>query len=183
MNKEINVLAATSMLGAGYLESSLEKGLSWNADFIGCDAGSTDGGPSRLGTGACGYSKAAVKCDLRLALLAARRKKIPLLIGSAGSAGGNLNLAWTVEIAKEIAREEQLHFTLAVIHAEQGAISREIFTRLYGTPDRDVEIYSVDSARGIKVTIPRPITQGDLEDADMAGCQFFGPLTDIEIPD
>jgi hypothetical protein len=119
MKNEIRVLAATSMLGAGYLESSLEKGLSWGADFIGCDAGSTDGGPSRLGTGACAYSKAAVKCDLRLALLAARKKKIPLLIGSAGSAGGDINLAWTVEIAKEIAREEQLHFTMAVIHAEQ----------------------------------------------------------------
>jgi hypothetical protein len=66
---------------------------------------------------------------------------------------------------------------------DSGAISRSIFSRLYGTPEEDVEIYSVDAARGIKITIPRPITQGDLEDPDMHGCQLFGPLVDIEIPD
>lgn len=63
------------------------------------------------------------------------------------------------------------------------AISRKLFSGLYGTPEEDVEIYSVDAARGIKVTIPRPITQGDLKDSDMFGCQLFGPLVDVEIPD
>lgn len=119
MKDEIRVLAATSMLGAGYLKSSLERGLSWDPDFIGCDAGSTDGGPASLGRGVCGYSKEAIKYDLRLALLGARSKRIPLLIGSAGTAGADPNLAWTVEIAKEIAREEGLHFKMAVIHSEQ----------------------------------------------------------------
>jgi len=66
---------------------------------------------------------------------------------------------------------------------DSGAISRQVFSRLYGTPEKDVEIYSVDAARGIKVTIPRPIIQGDLKDSDMWGCQLFGPLVDIEIPD
>jgi len=119
LKDEIKILAATGMLGTGYLESSLERGLSWNPDFIGCDAGSTDGGPAYLGSGKCGYSKEAIKYDLRLALSGARKKRIPLLIGSAGSAGGDMNLAWTVEIAKEIAREEGLHFNMAVIHSEQ----------------------------------------------------------------
>ncbi|MFH1303609.1 MAG: acyclic terpene utilization AtuA family protein [Planctomycetota bacterium] len=93
--------------------------MSWDPDFIGCDAGSTDGGPAYLGRGECGYAKEAVKYDLRLALLGARKKRIPLLIGSAGTAGGDINLAWTVEIAREIAREEGLHFKMAVIHSEQ----------------------------------------------------------------
>ena len=66
---------------------------------------------------------------------------------------------------------------------DSGVINRELFSRIYSTPLEDVEIYSVDAARGIKVTIPRPITQGDLEDSDTYGCQFFGPLVDIEIPD
>lgn len=66
---------------------------------------------------------------------------------------------------------------------DSGAINREIFSRLFGTPVEDVEIYSVDAARGIKVTIPRPITQGDLDDSDQYGCQMFSPLLEIEIPD
>ncbi len=66
---------------------------------------------------------------------------------------------------------------------DSGVINKELFSRIYGTPVEEVEIYSVDAARGIKVTIPRPVVQGDLEDTDSYGCQFFGPLADLEIPD
>lgn len=66
---------------------------------------------------------------------------------------------------------------------DSGAINRELISRLYGTPVEDVEIYTVDAARGIKVSIPRPIVQGELADSDQYGCQQFGPLTEIEIPD
>lgn len=117
--KEIKVLAASGMIGSGFLESSFKKGLSLAPDFIGCDAGSTDGGPSSLGKGQCSFSRAGVKRDLRLCLLGARSNRIPLLIGSAGTAGGDLNLAWAVDIAKEIAHEEGLHFKMAIIHSEQ----------------------------------------------------------------
>ena len=55
--EEIRVLAASGMLGTGYLESSLKRGGSWNPDFIGCDAGSTDGGPTSLGKGECTYAR------------------------------------------------------------------------------------------------------------------------------
>lgn len=119
MADEIRYLALSGMLGSGYLESSLERGLAWDPAFLGCDAGSTDGGATGLGKGVCSFSRAAVKRDLRLGLLAARRKKVPLLIGSAGTGGGDANLAWVVDIVKEIAREERLHFPMAVIHAEQ----------------------------------------------------------------
>jgi hypothetical protein len=116
---EVKVLSVSGMLGSGYLESSLKKAMTWNPDFIGCDAGSTDGGAASLGEGKCSFSKAAVKRDLRLALMAARNNRIPFLTGSAGMAGADPNLAWTVDIAKEIAREENLHFKMAIIHAEQ----------------------------------------------------------------
>ncbi len=66
---------------------------------------------------------------------------------------------------------------------DSGVINAKLFSRLYGTPVEDVEIYSVDAAHGIKVTIPRPITQGDLEDGDQYGCQWFAPLLDLEVPD
>ena len=116
---EVRALALTGALGSGYLTSTLETALAWDPDFIGVDAGSTDSGPASLGTGACSFSRGAVKRDIKFALLGARQKRIPLLVGSAGTAGGDLNLAWMVEIVEEIAREEDLHFKLAVIHSEQ----------------------------------------------------------------
>jgi hypothetical protein len=117
---EIRVLAATAMLGSGFLESSFEQGLRRKPHLIGCDSGSTDGGPFSLGMGRPGFSRDATKRDLRLMLLGARRLKVPLFIGSAGTAGGDINLQFTYEILKEIAAEEGLSFKLALIHSEQG---------------------------------------------------------------
>ena len=72
----------------------------------------TDAGAASLGSGIAAFSQAAVKRDLRLAMLAARSRGIPFLTGSAGMAGADLNLAWVVDIVKEIAREERpsLHY-------------------------------------------------------------------------
>ena len=116
---EIRILSPTGVCGSGFLESSFEKALAWKPDFIGCDAGSTDPGPSHLGTGEAAFPRAAVKRDLRIMLIAARRANVPLLVGSAGTAGGDAHLSWFCEIVKEIAAEESLAFRLAVIHAEQ----------------------------------------------------------------
>jgi hypothetical protein len=44
MAKAVKVLALSGMLGSGFLESSVKRTLSWDPDFIGFDAGSTDGG-------------------------------------------------------------------------------------------------------------------------------------------
>ena len=116
---EIRALSATGMLGSGYLEESLKKAMEWEPHFIAADAGSTDGGPDALATGKCHFSRPAVKRDIRLMLQAGRKAGVPVIIGSAGSAGGDLNVQWTVDIVKEIAREEDLHFNIAVIHSEQ----------------------------------------------------------------
>ena len=116
---EIRILSPTGVCGSGFLEASFEKALALKPHFIGCDAGSTDPGPSHLGSGEAAFPRSAVKRDLRLMLMGARRIGVPLLIGSAGTAGGNAHVAWFCEIVKEIAAEESLSFKLAVIHAEQ----------------------------------------------------------------
>ena len=97
---EVRALALTGALGSGYLTSTLETALAWDPDFIGVDAGSTDSGPASLGTGECSFSRAAVKRDIKFALLSTRQKRIPLLVGSAGTAGGDLNPVWMVEIVE-----------------------------------------------------------------------------------
>jgi hypothetical protein len=85
---EIRAFAPTGMLGSGYAEASLGKAMAWKPHFIGCDSGSTDPGPYYLGSGTSMFSRQAIKRDMRLILLAARRADIPLLIGSAGALGG-----------------------------------------------------------------------------------------------
>jgi hypothetical protein len=117
---EIRILSPTGVCGSGFLEASFEKALALKPHFIGCDAGSTDPGPSHLGTGEAAFPRAAVKRDLRLMLIGARRINVPLIIGSAGTAGGDAHVEWFCDIVKEIAAEESLDFKLAVIHAEQG---------------------------------------------------------------
>ena len=116
---EARVYAPTGMLGSGFLELSMARAMEWEPHIIGCDAGSTDGGPDPLGRGKCMFPRAAVKHEFRLMLRAARSKRIPLFVGSAGSAGADANLAWAAEVLQEAARDEGLHFRLALIHAEQ----------------------------------------------------------------
>lgn len=116
---EVRLLAATGMLGTGFPESSLRAGLEMGADMIGCDSGTTDGGPADLGTGHNHYSAHSYKRDLGLMLAAARSKRIPLIIGSAGGAGADANLNWARSILEEVARELRLDFRLGVIYASQ----------------------------------------------------------------
>jgi hypothetical protein len=119
MNDEIRVLSPTGVCGSGFLATSFAQALALAPHFIGCDAGSTDPGPVYLGTGRAAFPRDAVRRDLRLMLLGARRLKIPLLIGSAGTAGGDAQLTLVRGIVEEIAAEEGLDFNLALIHAEQ----------------------------------------------------------------
>jgi hypothetical protein len=116
---EFRILSPTGVLGSGFVEASFERALAHSPHFIGCDAGSTDPGPSHLGAGHAAFPRPAVKRDLRLMLIGARRLGIPLLIGSAGTAGADAHLEWTFDIIREIAREEALSFKLALVHAEQ----------------------------------------------------------------
>lgn len=117
--QEYRLLSTSGLLGYGFPEASLEAGMARQPHMIGVDGGSTDPGPYYLGSGKCVNSRMAMKRDLRLMLTAARRQRIPLLIGSCGGAGGEPHLQAVVAIVREIAREKDLHFRLAVIHSEQ----------------------------------------------------------------
>jgi len=114
---EIRVLSPTGVCGSGFLESSFEKGLALKPHFIGADAGSTDPGPEFLGSGETAFPLAAIHRDLRLMMLGARRLKVPLLIGSAGTGGNQIQLQKVADLVKQIAAAESLSFKLALIEA------------------------------------------------------------------
>jgi hypothetical protein len=123
----VGVVAATGMLGSGFREDSLEAALRAGARVIGCDAGSTDAGAASLATGQPQFSREAVKRDIEVLLRLAVSADVPVVIGSAGTAGGSQNLAWLAGIVRDVAREGDLHFELALIEAEQ---ERETIHRL-----------------------------------------------------
>ena len=117
---EIRVIAPTAVVGDGFNEDTFHEAIEkWKPQVIGCDSGIRGDGPYWLGSAKSHWERRPVKRDLAIMLVAARRYDIPLLIGSAGSVGADPNLAWLAQMAKEIASEHDLHFDLALIHAEQ----------------------------------------------------------------
>lgn len=87
-------------------------------DYIGADMGSTDIGPYYLGKGEIDGHRQIVFRDLEMVLLAGRRLDVPVLVGTAGSAGGKPHVDKTLDVLFEIAQKHRLSFRLAIIHAE-----------------------------------------------------------------
>ncbi len=65
---------------------------------------------------------------------------------------------------------------------DSDAITPESFAEIYKVTLNDIIFVHHDAALAIKISIPRPIFQGEPEDADLCGGQQYGPLVDIEVP-
>ncbi len=122
----LRVLSASGQLGYGIVEASLERGLARAPHFIGCDMGSIDPGPYYLGSGEMAAPEDMVRRDLGLVLGAARRHGIPLLIGSAGTAGALPHLEATLDLVREVAQAQGLSLRLALIESD---VAPEVLTR------------------------------------------------------
>jgi hypothetical protein len=116
--KKVTAIAATGNLSTGFREETLRRAASGGADFIGCDAGSTDSGPYYLGSGSTRGAREVTKHNTGLILREALKSEIPAIIGTAGYAGGRPHLQWMLGIVRELARENQWHFKLAAIDSE-----------------------------------------------------------------
>jgi hypothetical protein len=117
---EIRFIAAAGGLGSGVDKASLFKALGvYTPHFIACDAGSTDAGPFALGRGTAAHTYESVKHDLGLMIEAGQQARIPVIVGSAGTAGADIQVDWVLGIIKEIAREQNLALKIAVIYSQQ----------------------------------------------------------------
>jgi len=114
----MRIMAASGIMGYGFSEEAFRRGLDLGVEMVGCDAGSMDPGPYYLGTATPFVSAQAARRDLALMLEGAVHNKVPLIIGSAGGGGADPQLAWTRDMALEIAHEKDLSFRLATIGAE-----------------------------------------------------------------
>ena len=118
LRRGLKALGASGQLGYGIPEKSLAAGFERAPDYIGADMGSIDPGPYYLGSGELATAPATTRADLTRLLRAARKLDIPLLIGTAGSAGAAPHLDKTLAIVRDIARADGLRFRLASIRAD-----------------------------------------------------------------
>jgi hypothetical protein len=118
---EIRFVAATGAVGAGVDWESLVEALERKPHFIAADAGTTDAGPAALGSGVPAFARESVKSDLTKMLRAGREGGIPVIVGSAGTAGANAHVDWTLDIVREICDENVISLKVAVIRSEQDA--------------------------------------------------------------
>lgn len=116
--KELRVLSPTAILGYGFPMESFVEGMKRKPHVIAVDAGSTDPGPYYLGAGKSFTDRNSVKRDLEIMIPAALEAGIPVIVGTAGGSGGRPHVELTADIIREIAREKQLSFKLAVIQSE-----------------------------------------------------------------
>lgn len=62
-------------------------------------------------------------------------------------------------------------------------LTRASFAKLYAVSENEVMFFEHDAALAIKISIPRPYVQCDLEDGDAYGGQQHAPLVEIALPD
>jgi len=114
----MRILGASGQLGYGIPTPAFSAGLDRQPHLIGCDMGSIDIGPYYLGSGEMATAPASTRRDLKKVLHGALKHKIPLVIGSAGSAGARPHLDQTLALVREIASDDGLGFRLAVLRAD-----------------------------------------------------------------
>ena len=113
------VVAACGALGYGFPRASLRRAVKDGVDAIVADAGSMDAGPYYLGSGEQYFEREAVKADYRHMVEAGLTSGCPVILGSCGMAGGDRNLDWMLEVAKEVFAELDVRDAkVAVIRAQ-----------------------------------------------------------------
>jgi hypothetical protein len=60
-------------------------------------------------------------------------------------------------------------------------LSVENVARIYSVDPALVSRFEADVAMAIKVSIPRPVASGSVEDTDIFGGQFHSPLVNLEV--
>lgn len=118
MKEEIKILSPCGILGYGFPKESFLRGIAREPDAIVVDAGSTDAGPHKLGAGCSIVSRMAMYQDLQMFVEHGVTRGIPVVIGSAGGAGADVHVQWTLEILEQVLANAGLRAKIAVVKAD-----------------------------------------------------------------
>lgn len=113
------VLIPSGVLGLGFDQAALARGVAKRPDIICIDGGSTDSGPFYLGTGTSKYSRAATKAEWRRLMQARAEAGVPLVIGSCGTCGTDACVDWMLAITRELAVELNQSVSVATVYSSQ----------------------------------------------------------------
>lgn len=148
--ERVSIVAATGMLGSGYREASLVEALDRGAAMIGCDAGTTDGGPSYLATGTAAFSASAVSRDVDLMIRHGVARNVPVVIGSAGMSGCDQGVDWVCGMVRDSLKRHGLSARIARIYSE--------------LPSERVRAY-LDAQATAPLAPSAPMADADIDDA------------------
>jgi hypothetical protein len=120
MADRLTLLSPTGHLGFTPIErGSFDLGVAQKPDAIVADSGSCDIGPQPLGADEHCSREEWQRHDLELMLRAARRLRVPMIVGSASDTGTDRGVAQYAAIIRELAAQHRLpSFTLATICSE-----------------------------------------------------------------
>lgn len=65
---------------------------------------------------------------------------------------------------------------------DAGVLTKGVFAKLYQVDEGEVIFFHHDAAKAIKISIPRPYVQCDLDDGDAYGGQQHAPLVELQVP-
>ncbi|MFD9702510.1 acyclic terpene utilization AtuA family protein [Lentzea sp. NPDC059081] len=119
MSEPIRIYVPQGSLGVGIFPEEIDHAVAARPHAIAVDAGSTDSGAAYLAKGTSKNDRGSVKKDLELLMGLQQEAGIPFLIGTAGQAGGDLNVDWTRDVVLEVAAERGYTPKIALLYSEQ----------------------------------------------------------------
>jgi len=106
---QLRILCPNGHLGfAPTKEESFRIGAETKPDYYCCDSGSDDIGPGPLGSDTSVSPYEWQKHDLELMLIASRKQKAPMMIGSSGDTGTNSRVDMYVEMIRDLTKKHHL---------------------------------------------------------------------------
>ena len=118
MKTNVKILSPCGILGYGFPKESFVRGIEMKPDAIVVDAGSTDAGPDKLGAGVAIVSRMAMYQDLQMFVEYGVKAGIPVVIGSAGGAGADVHVKWTLDILNDVLKDAGVTAKVAIVHAD-----------------------------------------------------------------
>src|SRR5258706_4347092 len=157
LTKKIGVMTPTGSLGGGFSFPDFRRCMAEEEiDVLAVDGGSTDIGPYYLGSANPFSSKIEMKGEFGETLRAGLEKGIPVIVGTAGGAGGRPHVEWMRDIAIELAAENGWRFKMATIQAE---VSKDLLLERLASGDVTTFESGIDLTRDRVVKAERIVAQ------------------------